>query len=210
MDKIASRRVLEAGAIIVPRYLVLDKGSYLAGCSLAQGLKLPLVVKPASQGSSIGLSIVDRLDDLDRSIELAFSFDQRVLLEEYILGREMTVGILEGRALPVIEIVPKRRFFDYEAKYQPGMTEYIVPARLFATVARQIQESALAAHRLLGCFACSRVDIILNTQNVPYVLELNSIPGFAPTSLLPKAAKNAGIEFRELCLKLLLLAYEKK
>jgi D-alanine-D-alanine ligase len=121
----------------------------------------------------------------------------------------MTVGILDGRALPVIEIIPKKRFFDYEAKYQPGLTSYIVPARLEERIAKRLKRAALSAHKLLGCFGCSRVDMILNKEDLPVVLELNSIPGLTETSLLPKAAKSEGIEFAELCLRLIKLAYEK-
>jgi D-alanine-D-alanine ligase len=167
------------------------------------------VVKPASHGSSIGLSIVDKNEDLDKAVDLAFGFDEKVIIEEYIPGREVTVGILEEKALPVIEIVPKKRFFDFEAKYQPGLTEYIVPANLEEGIAKKIQKAALSAHKLLGCFGFSRVDMILSRDNIPFVLEVNSIPGLTPMSLLPKAAEIAGIEFGQMCLKLIELAYEK-
>jgi D-alanine-D-alanine ligase len=143
------------------------------------------------------------------AIGLAFSFDERVLLEKYISSRELTVGILDDLALPVIEIIPKKRFFDYEAKYKSGMTDYIVPAQLEDGVARKVQGVALKAHRLLGCFGCSRVDILLDKDATPFVLELNTIPGFTPTSLLPKAARVAGIDFAQLCMKLIQLAYER-
>ncbi|MFA5115093.1 MAG: D-alanine--D-alanine ligase, partial [Candidatus Omnitrophota bacterium] len=129
--------------------------------------------------------------------------------EKYIKGRELTVGILDGKVLPVIEIIPKPRFFDYHAKYHAGMTEYVVPAKLDGFISSRVQEAALAAHRLLGCFGCSRVDIILDSDNIPVILEVNTIPGFTATSLLPKAARVAGIDFGALCVKLLESAYEK-
>ncbi len=209
MDKIASRRIFEEKGLAVPPYEVVEKSSYLAGWSLGQRFSPPLVVKPATNGSSIGLSIIDKIEELGQALEKAFTFDERTLVEQYIPGREMTVGILDDRALPVIEIVPKHRFFDYDAKYQSGITEYVVPAELEPQVGLKIQEAGLAAHRLLGCFGCCRVDIILNNDNIPFVLEVNTIPGFTATSLLPKAARNSGIGFGELCIKLLELAYEK-
>jgi len=167
------------------------------------------VVKPATHGSSVGLSIVDRKQDFPAAVDLAFSFDDKIIVEQYIRGRELTVGILDDKALPVIEIIPKKRFFDYEAKYQHGLTDYIVPAELDALVVENLRKKALSAHKALGCFGCSRVDIILAEGNIPFVLEVNTIPGLTETSLLPKAAKVAGIGFPQLCVKLIQLAYEK-
>ena len=210
MDKIASRKIFEASGLHVPRYKTEDRLSYNANWRTQHnGFTLPLVVKPATHGSSIGLSIVDREGCLDKSVDLAFSFDERIIIEEYIRGREVTVGILDELALPVIEIIPKKRFFDYEAKYQAGMTDYVVPAELEDEIAQNIQEAALSAHKLLGCYGCSRVDMILSSDNIPFVLEVNTIPGLTLTSLLPKAAKVAGIDFSQLCIKLIRLAYEK-
>jgi len=210
MDKIASRKIFEASGLAVPRYKVEDRLSYNANWKPQHnGFTLPLVVKPASHGSSIGLSIVDREENLDKSVDLAFSFDERIIIEEYIRGREVTVGILDEKALPVIEIIPKKRFFDYEAKYQTGMTEYVVPAELKEEIAQNIQKAALSAHKLLGCYGCSRVDMILSHEDIPFVLEVNSIPGLTLTSLLPKAAKAVGIDYLHLCIKLIQLAYEK-
>ena len=209
MDKIASRKILEIYKIPVPRYKVIDKVNYNDNLILMHNFGFPLVIKPAGHGSSIGLSIIDKDEEIKPALDLAFQFDDRVVIEEYISGRELTVGILDESALPVIEIVPKKRFFDYEAKYQAGMTEYVIPAQLDKDIAKLIQDTALQTHKLLGCFGCSRVDIILTQDNIPYVLELNSIPGFTPTSLLPKAAKVIGMEFHQLCLKLIELAYEK-
>ncbi|MDP3731733.1 MAG: D-alanine--D-alanine ligase, partial [Candidatus Omnitrophota bacterium] len=210
MDKVASRRIFESGGLHVPRYKTEDKLSYNANWRTHHSdFALPLVVKPASHGSSIGLSIVEREEYLHKSVDLAFGFDEKIIIEEYIRGREVTVGILDEKALPVIEIIPKKRFFDYEAKYQAGLTDYVAPAELEDEIARDIQETALSAHKLLGCYGCSRVDMILNDNDIPFVLEVNTIPGLTATSLLPKAAKVVGIDFLELCIKLIELAYEK-
>lgn len=210
MDKIASRRIFEVYGLKVPRYKTLNKAAYNTKSRIYDSLNFPLVVKPATGGSSIGLSIADKTKKLNKAIALAFSFDENIIIEEYIEGRELTVGILDERALPVIEIIPKKIFFDYEAKYQPGLTDYVVPAKLKERLARKIKDTALAAHRLLGCFGCSRVDMILNKTELPYVLEVNTIPGLTNTSLLPKAAGAIGIPFEKLCLTLIKLAHEKK
>jgi D-alanine-D-alanine ligase len=210
MDKVASRRLFQQQGLKVPRYQVWERGSVAKKIPLEEDFSFPLVVKPASNGSSIGLSIVDAEGTFDKAVAAAFNFDQRIIIEEYLAGREVTVGILDGRPLPVIEIVPKRRFFDYQAKYQPGLTDYLVPAPLEQQVALAIQDAAVQAHRLLGCHGCSRIDIILGKENVPFILEVNTIPGFTTTSLLPKAAAQVGISFTQLCVRLLELAYAKK
>jgi len=210
MDKVASRAIFESRGLNVPKYVVINKSSINKDYNIRHDLNLPLVIKPAASGSSIGLSIIDREEDLKKSLESAFAFDNRVIVEEYISGREMTVGILDGHTLPIIEIIPKNNFFDYEAKYQPGLTDYVVPAKLEEGLARIVSKTALSAHKLLGCFGCSRVDMILSNRKVPFVLEVNTIPGLTSTSLLPKAAKTVGIEFNELCLKLIELAYEPR
>ncbi len=176
---------------------------------ITQDLLPPFVVKPARQGSSIGLSIVETQKYLNEAIEYAFVFDERVIIEKYIPGREITVGILGDSALPVVEIMPQKKFYDYEAKYKPGKSNYVVPAALSAQLTVQIQDTAFTAHKLLGCSAFSRVDMRLSPDNIPFVLEVNSIPGLTSTSLLPKAARAAGIDFAQLCINILRLAYER-
>ena len=219
MDKIASRKVFEAGGLNTPKYCLLDKNhknirDFMALSSRKIGIPtesgqgrgkaippdkiFPLVIKPASGGSSIGLSIVDEPQTLREAIETAFKYDRRVIAEEYIEGREMTVGIFEDAPLEAIEIKSKRRFFDYQAKYGPGQTEYIVPAPVSWEVMGLLKETALKAHNLLGCSFFSRVDIILDKTNKPFILEVNTIPGFTATSLLPKAALAKGIAFPDL------------
>lgn len=209
MDKIGSLKAFKDGGLNVPGSVFLEKGGYSRDREFGKELGLPLVVKPANHGSSIGLSIVDSENLLGPAVEEAFRYDERIIIEEYIRGRELTVGVLDETALPVIEIVPKHKFFDFEAKYQAGLTEYIVPARLCPEKAEKIQQSALSAHKILGCSGCSRTDIIMREDGAPFVLEINTIPGMTATSLLPKAARVLGIDFTRLCLKLLELAYEK-
>jgi D-alanine--D-alanine ligase len=167
------------------------------------------VVKPANHGSSIGLSLIENPAKLPQAIDLAFKFDNHIIIQEYIHGRELTVGILDDLALPVIEIIPHNKFFDFAAKYQDNQTQYIIPAVLDVHVALEIQAVAQKAHKLLGCYGCSRVDIILTKEGCPCILEVNTIPGMTATSLLPKASKMVGIDFIQLCLKLLELAYAK-
>jgi D-alanine-D-alanine ligase len=206
MDKIASRKIFAKHGLDVPRYKILDKKNKTN--KGLRGFSLPLVIKPATHGSSIGLSIISDFKDLHKAVNLAFKFDNRIIIEEYIKGRELTVGILEEVALPVIEIVPKHSFFDYQAKYKNGLTDYIVPAKLNPLIAKKVSQAALSAHKLLGCFGCSRADIILDNKNNPYVLEVNTIPGMTSTSLLPKAAGKTGVDFLSLCVKLIKLAYQ--
>ena len=194
MDKIVSRQKWAAAGLPVPQWTRADA---------MNGLHFPLMVKPSSQGSSIGMSIVDRPEDLSAAIQEAQRQGGTVLVEEYLSGRELTVGILEGRPLPVIQVVPKRRFYDYVAKYTPGMTEYIVPAPLSPETTAHVQDLAQRAHTLLGCGSFSRVDMIYGQDRGPVILEINTIPGMTETSLLPKAAAVAGIDFPSLCVRML-------
>jgi len=196
MDKLSSRRIFRAAGLAVPRYFVLNRKERRIDSSFA----FPLVVKPAACGSSIGLSVIDNPEEFRAAIRLAFKYDSCVLVEEYIKGREMTVGIFKDSPLEAIEIRSRRRFFDYKAKYEQGQTDYIVPAPVPLKTMQLLKDTALKAHTLLGCFFFSRVDIILNNKNIPYVLEVNTIPGFTATSLLPRAALHKGIPFQELVL----------
>lgn len=211
MDKLDSHEIFKANGLNVPAYKVLDKKTFRTNPKIMDNIfQLPLVIKPVTGGSSIGLSVVTKEEDLKKALDSAFSYDDRVIVEEYIKGRELTVGILNDLPLPVIEIIPKKPFFDFEAKYQAGMAEYIVPAKLNDEIRLKVQEAGLSAHKLLGCFGCSRADIILIEDNLPFILEVNTIPGFTSTSLLPKAAKAIGIDFPQLCLKLLELAFQRQ
>lgn len=200
MNKVSSRLKWLVAGLAVPRTF----------SAIAAEMKFPLVVKPVSEGSSLGMSIVDSAEDLAPAIERASSFGAGLLLEEYLTGPELTVGILEDRPLPVIQIVPKRRFYDFIAKYTPGQTEYLVPAPIPEETAAAARELALRAHETLGCCSFSRVDLILAEGRGPVLLELNTIPGMTESSLLPKAAAAAGFSFAELCRQMLNSAWAKK
>lgn len=173
-------------------------------------LRPPLVVKPNRQGSTVGITIVRRADRLRAAVRLAFRHDTQVLVEKYCPGVEITVGVLGSDALPVLEVVPKRDFYDFKAKYAPGMSDHIVPARLPAAVRRRAQRLALAAHRALGCRSVSRVDLIAGAGGRLDLLEVNTLPGMTATSLLPDAARHVGISYEELVLRLAVSSLEPK
>ncbi|MCP4649245.1 MAG: D-alanine--D-alanine ligase [PVC group bacterium] len=200
MDKVASRNIFLDNNIPVPEGGIIDSENNIDNLSVSS---FPVVIKPSREGSSIGLSIVEDKSTLAIAIKKALEFDQQVMIECYIEGREIAVGILDGNPLPVIEIVPKNRYYDFEAKYTEGMTEYLVPAVLPETIYLHAQALALKAHQLLGCRGFSRVDMIVDKKGTPVVLEVNTIPGLTSTSLLPKAALACGISFPELCRKMI-------
>ena len=206
MDKVASRRRWLAAGLAVPKWRPAGPEDVPAR---AAELKFPLILKPVSEGSSLGTTIADGPEELPQAVEAALAFGTKWILEEYLPGPELTVGILQDKPLPVIQIVPKRRFYDYTAKYTPGMTEYLVPAPIDAVMARKVQEIALRAHETLGCRCFSRADLILADGIGPVLLELNPIPGLTPLSLLPKAAAAAGISFPELCRQMLASALDR-
>ena len=206
LDKIASRKIFEENNIPVPDYKILNKPSREALGSLS----LPVVVKPQNEGSSIGLSMARNEDEFDNACRNAFMFSPSIIVEKFIKAREITVGILEETALPVVEIIPENVFYDFDAKYKNKKTEYRVPAELPEGLAEKAQALALAAHQSLGCSDFSRVDMLLSPDGAIYVLEVNSIPGLTERSLMPKAAEAAGISFGKLCVKLLRLATENK
>lgn len=203
-NKERAKAAFLAGKIPTPRYEVVSNKR--GGLRRLAEMDLPLVVKPARQGSSVGVTIVRDAARLDAALATAWRYDDRLIVEELIDGRELTVGIFDGKALPVIEIRPKKGFFTYEAKYTRGATEYLVPAPLDRDVAARVQFIAKAAHGALGCRDFSRVDLILSRTGQLYVLEVNTIPGFTDTSLVPKAARAAGIGFQELCMRLVKMA----
>ncbi len=206
LNKIDSKRIFLKAGIPTPEYKVLTKKN---SSSFNEIHECPMVIKPALEGSSIGLSIVRKKKDFKKALELAFSYDERIILEKYIPGAEITVGILNEKPLPVIKVVPKRSFYDYKAKYTRGITEYLVPAPISKKAYKLAQRYALLAHKVLGCKDFSRVDMIYGKDGQIRVLELNSIPGLTKLSLLPKAAKAEGIEFNQLCVKLVELSLKK-
>ncbi|MCX7801080.1 MAG: D-alanine--D-alanine ligase [Fimbriimonadales bacterium] len=193
MDKARAKRVLEAAGLRVPR------GVELRSPDDPVPLDPPLVVKPNAQGSTIGMGFVRERAQLGRAIARAFEYDRTVLVEEWIEGVELSVPILGDRALPAVEIVPRSGTYDFASKYELGATEEIVPARLPEQTLRRAEAAALAAHRALGCCGLTRTDMIVR-DGEPFVLEVNTLPGLTPTSLVPRSARAAGIEFGDLCL----------
>jgi len=211
MDKVASKKLFASCGIPVPRYTIVRKpGWILPGELPLDELRRPLVVKPACEGSTIGVSVVKKEDELESAIKKAYEYGDAVLIEEYISGRELTVGILGDEPLPVVEVIPKTGFLDYRTKYTPGLSEQKIPAELPGKLYKRVQEMALLAHRALGCKGVSRVDFRLSEDETPYALEVNSIPGMTETSVLPKAAAAAGISFRELVVRILEYAFKDK
>ena len=201
LDKITSKEVFIKNGIPVPAYIVFEKNIF--SIDEADSLGYPLVVKPQFEGSSIGLSIVREKKLLKGSLDKAFQYGDRLLLERYIEGRELTVGILENKALPVIEIVTRNKVYDYEAKYKNTDTEYLVPAKINKDAYERASLLGVMAHKALGCNSFSRVDIMMKENGDMFVLEVNTIPGMTERSLLPKAAEAIGLRFSDLCVKIL-------
>jgi len=213
MDKIASKRVWQSKKIPTPKFVPIDGNAPIEKEveKIKKDLGLPVVIKPVAEGSSLGVSIVKDEKELEPVLKDTISKFKDVFVEEFIKGQEVTVGILgtnnDLQALPVLELVPKKEFYDYEAKYTKGLTEFILPARLPKPVYEETQRIALAAHKALDCYGFSRVDIMVSEDNIPYVHDLNSIPGMTETSDLPAEAAHAGISFDELVAKILKSAY---
>lgn len=227
MDKLATKNCFIEAGLRTPDYVAVTEFQDLNEIQREiMRLGLPVVLKPIRNGSSIGISIVRDMGGLQMGLKKAFEFGYEVLTEEYIKGRELTVGILDDRALPIIEVKPATEFFNYEAKYKDTRTEYLIVEKtadenrnesgnshlrtggLSSSLYAAAQELALRAHRVLGCRGFSRVDMLLDGNNELYLLEVNTIPGFTEKSLLPKAAKAAGISFSSLCEKIVDLAFQ--
>jgi len=201
MDKWRSKLVWQATGLPVPDYVVLDAGSDFAAAEARLGL--PLFVKPSNEGSSIGISKVKRAGGLRAAYELAAGFDSCVIAEQYLAGGEYTVGILAGQALPVIRIVPATEFYDYAAKYLRDDTEYRIPSGLGDEREREMRDLALRAFAVLGGRGWGRMDLMLDAAGRMFCLEANTSPGMTDHSLVPMAAKSAGIPFPQLVVKLL-------
>jgi len=211
MDKEMFRKIMCYEKLPIPKYMVVKRGERLNLIEEKLG-KPPYFVKPAKQGSSVGASIARTHKDLRKSLSRAFRYDDTALIDEYIKGLEVTCAVLGNRkplALPVIEIRPKGKFFDYDSKYMPGGSEEIVPARISKNLARKVQELAIKVYKAIGCRGFSRVDFILENNKSPIILEINTIPGLTPMSLLPKAAKAAGISYTKLLEKIINYALSK-
>jgi D-alanine-D-alanine ligase len=204
MDKDLAKRLFRATGVPVPAWFMAPPS--IAPEDVTTALGWPVIVKPSKQGSSVGLTLVKKAQDLDAAFALAARYDDEVMAEQFIPGRELTVGILGDVPLPVGEIVPKHELFDYETKYTPGMSEETFPARIDTLLARQLQEYALMAHRALKLSDYSRIDFRVSPEGDIFCLEANSLPGMTRTSLLPQAAQAAGIDFPELCERIARLA----
>ncbi len=197
IDKIVSKKIFEYADIPTAEWTVIEKNKPF------KEIDFPVVVKPASQGSAIGISIVKNKKEFEKAVKLAFSYEDRVLVEKYIKGVEVTAGVLNGNPLPVIEIVPKGKFYDFKSKYTVGQSKHIIPARLPEKVLKQIQKIALKVYEEFRCKGTCRADMIVDKNNKIYVLELNTLPGMTKTSLFPDAAKYIGMSFEELVLEIL-------
>lgn len=205
IDKELAKIEFLKNGINTPEYItVFERVDYSSVIKdIKNKLSLPIVVKPVEEGSSIGLSVVKEEGNLQYALDSAFTYSKKVIVERYIAGEELTVGILGNAPLAVVQIVPKKGHYNFEAKYTSGMTEYIVPAKINSDIYKEVQFLGLSAHNVLGCRDMSRVDVRLDLKGKPWVLEVNTIPGFTETSLLPKAAKAVGIGFEDLCEKIL-------
>ena len=204
-DKILSKEKFLERGVVTPESEVIDAGQ-------RPKMSVPLVVKPARQGSTVGIVIVKNQSDLDAAFIEAAKFDRKLLIEKFVSGRELTIGILGDQALPILEIIPKGGFYDFNTKYpflnpQAGASaEHVCPAKIDSGLTRKIQELALAAFRALGLVVYGRVDVLLTDQGEPFVLEVNTIPGMTEASLLPEAAAAAGISYPDLCLRIIELS----
>jgi len=213
MNKLASKRIFDAVGIPTPKYLEIDIYSDIKKEAerIKNSFSFPFVLKPTSEGSSLGVKLIREKEGLAEVLVKSVAEFKDVFIEEYIKGREVTVGILgknsDLQALPILELVAKNEFYDFEAKYTAGMTDFVLPARLPKPLYKKTQEVALNAHRILGCYGVSRVDIIVGPDDVPYVHDVNTIPGMTDRSDLPAEAAHAGISFNELVVKILESAY---
>ncbi|QSR87039.1 D-alanine--D-alanine ligase [Candidatus Methylacidiphilum infernorum] len=199
-DKAWSKTLFIKGGIPTPPFCVVGEGQKIP-------FDPPYVIKPSRQGSSIGIEFVYDIKELDQAIKKSARYDHVVLAEALITGKELTVGILDGKALPVVEIKPKKGFYDYHHKYTKGASTYFCPAPLTVDQTLAVQKTALDAFNVLGCSVYGRVDIILSDNGIPWVLEINTIPGMTETSLFPMAAKASGMNFAQLCEKILEISY---
>ncbi|MCU0342314.1 MAG: D-alanine--D-alanine ligase [Ignavibacterium sp.] len=209
MDKIMSKILFEEYQVPTPEYFHFKIGEYTTeeiDTKIKNQFGYPAVVKPNDQGSTVGLTICKSSDQLEEAIHNAFEYSDRILVEDYIPGRELTVAVIDDQALPVLEIRPKHGIYDYECKYTSGMSEYIVPAEIPYEVAKELQEIAVRSCKSLRCEVYARVDFRLSPENKVYSLEVNTLPGMTSLSLVPKMAKAVGISFEQLVDKIINLS----
>ena len=214
-DKVLAKHLMLEAGIPTPQFFAFNEtafrelGAGEALPAIEERLDFPIVVKPSSQGSALGIKFARAAADVPAALVAAFSYDSRVLLERHVDGRDLAVSILDGEPLPVVEAVPRdEEFYDFEARYEIGRTDFVCPAELPGGLTEQIQDLALRTYRLLGCAGFARVDLMLDAAGELEVLEANPIPGLTDTSLLPQAAEAAGISFDQLVGRILELALE--
>jgi len=206
MDKVMSKRIFESNGVPTPKWRLLPHGGPADGSDAAAALgdfELPCVIKPANEGSSVGVSIVEKREDIAPALAAARSFHGPVIVEDYIAGTEVFVGILNGRVLGSVEVRPATKFYDYEAKYKRTDTKYLVPPELPKAVIERTQDVALASYNALGCSGHARPDLRITPSGEPFILEVNTLPGMTATSLLPKIAKSIGMDYATLCEEIL-------
>jgi D-alanine-D-alanine ligase len=208
MDKDLSKHLFRRAGVQTANWTMAKQGE--APEEQLRGMPLPVVIKPSKQGSTVGLSIVKRREELGAAIAEAFLYDDEVMIEQFVPGRELTVGMLGDEALPVGEIIPKHEIYDYECKYTPGMAEEVFPAHISSDRAREAQELARRAFNALKLRGCARIDFRMTEDGSLFCLEANTLPGMTQTSLIPQAAAAAGITFPELCEKIALSALEDR
>ncbi len=204
MDKVASKKLFLHAGLQVPEFILIESAEVED-----MPFNLPVVVKPSHEGSSVGVTIVESQNDLKSAIREAARYGWPVIVERYIKGKEIQIGILEDEVLGGVEVRPRRKFYDYIAKYTPGTTEYILPPEIPEEVYEQCKEVGLKAHRAIGCSGATRVDLLLSEDGDIYVLEVNTIPGMTETSLLPKIASLAGYSFDDLIEKIISITVER-
>ncbi len=207
MTKSVAKSLFERSGVRTPQWILLPNSipAEEAAKRVHAEFSLPVVVKPDNQGSTVGFSLVRSPEDISPALERAWQYGD-ALVEPFIEGREVTVAILDGRALPVLEIVPEHGVYDYECKYTKGKSRYLVPAEVPEAVAHELQDQAVRAYRALGCRDYARADFRLRTDDVPFCLEINTAPGMTELSLVPKAARAAGISFEDLCDRIVRMA----
>jgi D-alanine-D-alanine ligase len=204
-DKILSKEKFREHNVVTPEWEVVEVGQ-------RPTISVPLVVKPARQGSTVGVVIVKNASELDSAMTEAGKYDQKLLIEKFVSGRELTIGVLGDQALPILEIIPKGGFYDFNNKYPflnpqgGGGAEHVCPAKIDPNKTKQIQEQALHAFRALGLVVYGRVDVLLPDSGEPFVLEVNTIPGMTEASLLPEGAAAAGINYVDLCARIIALS----
>lgn len=208
MDKEASKKIFVHHGIPVPPFRIIHRSDLKkpkagiavqhAKTQFGAGFQMPWVVKPATEGSSVGVEIVRDMGAFPKAARKAFAYGERVIIEKYVRGKEVQIGILNSKILGGVEVKPSLEFYNYEAKYTAGLTQYIFPPRITEEVRGKAEKAALAAHNALGCSGATRVDLIITKTGDPFVLEVNTIPGMTETSLLPKIAAQAGLDFSSL------------